>query len=299
MATKLEITVEKIKAAEVLLQCPLCGSKGAVVGNSWICENKHCYDISKKGYINFIPNYKQDNKYDKALFEARKTVFAAGFYEDIAAEIESIIFEYADNTKYYDAGEGKNNFCGFSLLDLGCGEGYYAKELANSKVLGENPSVLAMDIVRDALVLAAQESSPANWLVGDLMKIPVADKSIKCLLNILTPANYDEFNRILAEDGIVIKVVPSSDYLQEIRKAIFKDKAKEKYSNADVVEHFAENMELLEHRKIYYKLPVDEECWESFLAMTPMTFNLDVAQMDLPSPKEITINMDFLIARSK
>lgn len=285
MATKLEITVEKIKGVEALLQCPLCGSKGVVAGNSWICEHKHCYDISKKGYINFIPNYKQDNKYDKALFEARKTVFAAGFYEDIAQEIQSIIYEYADVTSNY------------ALLDLGCGEGYYAKELATSKVLGENPHIMAMDIVRDALILAAGEQSSCNWLVGDLMKIPTADKSINCLLNILTPANYEEFNRILAEDGIVIKVVPSTDYLQEIRKAIFKDKEKAKYSNADVVEHFAENMNLLEHRKIYYKLPVDQECWESFLAMTPMTFNLDVAQMDLPCPKEITINMDFLIGK--
>jgi len=35
--------------------------------------------------------------------------------------------------------------------------------------------------------------------------------------DVLTPANYDEFRRVLSPDGMLVKVYPGQDYLREIR----------------------------------------------------------------------------------
>ena len=42
--------------------CPLChGTVSFENVNSIICEKKHCFDLSKYGYINFLPNQKKQN----------------------------------------------------------------------------------------------------------------------------------------------------------------------------------------------------------------------------------------------
>src|SRR5699024_11433583 len=55
------------------------------------------------------------------------------------------------------------------------------------------------------------------WLVGDLANTPIGDGSCQVILNIFSPANYMEFKRVLAPNGLVEKVVPRANYLKELR----------------------------------------------------------------------------------
>lgn len=64
------------------------------------------------------------------------------------------------------------------------------------------------------------------WFVADLANLPIADQSVAVIMNILSPANYQEFKRVLVDDGLIIKVVPRSDYLAELREAIGKKRRK-------------------------------------------------------------------------
>ena len=49
--------------SEKLFRCPICKRKLKMVGNSLLCSNKHCFDISKLGYVNFALNQKQSKHY--------------------------------------------------------------------------------------------------------------------------------------------------------------------------------------------------------------------------------------------
>lgn len=61
------------------LQCPRCGGAFSLTDQSLICENGHCYDLSRRGYVNLAPSHRQSgDKYDETLFESRGRVFAAG-----------------------------------------------------------------------------------------------------------------------------------------------------------------------------------------------------------------------------
>src|SRR5690606_40580058 len=67
-------------------------------------------------------------------------------------------------------------------------------------------------------------SSNSVWIVADLANLPIATTSIDYILNILSPSNYAEFDRLLKKEGKLIKVIPNSDYLKELRGIFYEDK---------------------------------------------------------------------------
>ncbi|MEH6944579.1 SAM-dependent methyltransferase, partial [Bacillus sp. JJ722] len=83
-------------------------------------------------------------------------------------------------------------------------------------------------------------------LIQDLANTPFKAQQFDVILNILSPSNYAEFNRLLKDDGLVIKVVPRADYLIELREALFDPSSKQSYSNAETVELFHANFHNVE-----------------------------------------------------
>ena len=70
---KLTTLVSRLSPIIPLLRCPKCGSTVTLKQDrSLICENRHCYDLSAKGYANLAPSHDQNtDKYNAALFESR------------------------------------------------------------------------------------------------------------------------------------------------------------------------------------------------------------------------------------
>ncbi len=71
-----------------------------------------------------------------------------------------------------------------SVLDIGCGEGFYSRKLAEKMDL----DILAFDISKDSILLAAKSDSTKSvkWFVGDLTKLPIQDKTIDGILDIFS-----------------------------------------------------------------------------------------------------------------
>lgn len=139
-----------------------------------------------------------------------------------------------------------------------------------------------------------------KWIVGNLADIPLFNSTFDVLLNVLTPANYKEFGRLLKKDGILIKVVPGSDYLREVRQCVSEQLLNKDYSNDSTVGYFSENMSLIERRCVRYSLPVTQDQARLFLQMTPMTFHVDtttLASERIAEIQEMTIHLELLIGR--
>lgn len=282
---KINKTYNKFKEIEEVFQCPICKDSMELNDEgSFVCSNRHCFDLSSKGYINFIPNQKQI-KYRKNLFENRQEVFLNGFYDNILMEIQNIIVDYFKFKKF------------INILDAGCGEGYYSLKLdCEDKIKG---NIFAIDIVKDAIKIASKEHSSVKWIVGDISNIPLKRNSIDVIINILTPSRYDEFTRILSDNGIVIKVIPGNDYLQEIRNSIIGQLKNKSYSNEKVMEHFKDNMKFIKKKKVNYRLPVSKHQLACFLEMTPMTFGIDTSKVNLDNINYITIDLEVLLGMKK
>ena len=275
------VLAQKLAPLMPVLRCPRCQSAFALNGTSLICENRHCYDLSKRGYVNLAPSHDQAaEKYDAELFDSRRLVFEHGFYQPIA---EAIAHWLPDAP--------------ITVLDAGCGEGYYARLLAEQFPQAQ---LIGLDISRDAITAAAREPGRANWLVADLKRLPVANHSADLLLDVLTPADYAEFRRVIKPDGLMIKVVPGADYLCEVRKAVAPWlRSGETYDNTRVIDHLKEHADILEECEVRLTRPLSSDESHAFLRMTPMTFSVPAEVLNLLAIPQITIHMHVLKCRMK
>ncbi len=264
-------------------KCPICGEKLTLKSQSLVCESRHTFDIAKQGYVNLIMHKKLDKNYDKESFQNRKTVLDNGYYAHILDTITEIT--------------GKITDCK-SVLDVGCGEGYYSRNLLSCDA---NYDILAFDISKDSVQIAAKSDKAhrVTWFVGDLSQLPIADNSIDCILNIYTPANYAEFGRVLSSGGYLVKVVPGIEHLKEFRE-LAKDKLRNKeFSNERVVEYFDERFKIVEQRKVSKTFEITPEDCRAFAEMTPLFFNVDVDTLNLDEITHLTVEAEVLVGKKE
>lgn len=56
-----------------MFQCPLCKQVLHFANEgSLVCKYGHCFDISSKGYVNFVSNQKPSKGYNLMFFEKRR-----------------------------------------------------------------------------------------------------------------------------------------------------------------------------------------------------------------------------------
>ncbi|MDH6603580.1 23S rRNA (guanine745-N1)-methyltransferase [Bacilli bacterium PM5-9] len=257
------------------LKCIKCQEKLTYHNGVLKCQNNHSYDIAAKGYVNFVLNAKENNVYNKVFFENRSEINNQGFYKYVLNGIIECL-------KLIDKSE-------LILADLGCGEGYYALELSNNT----NYQIYALDYAKDAIINASKSSNIPYWIVGDIANVPLLDNSIDVVLNIFSPANYLEFNRILKTDGYLIKVVPRQEHFKEIRKY---SNSKE-YSNEKIIEHFKNNFEIIHTKEIINIFKVNEKQVTNLINMTPLMFNLDVDDKLNLDINKVTVAADIIIGK--
>lgn len=262
------------------LRCPICGSPFSPTDQSLVCERGHCFDLSRRGYVNFAPSHNQSlEKYDAHLFENRARVFADGFYQPVADAVCDML---------------QRRFAArpFTLLDIGCGEGYYAGVISERF---PNATVAGLDLSRDAVSAAARDGGRVHWLVADLKRMPFANGAADVILDVLTPANYEEFRRVLSRDGELIKVIPDTDYLRQVRLAVAKHlRNGGVYDNTLVLSHLGEHTRTMEEAAVDETRPLSPEQSYAFLRMTPMTFSVPEEVLRGLSLEEITIQMRIL-----
>ncbi|HHW30608.1 MAG TPA: methyltransferase domain-containing protein [Clostridiaceae bacterium] len=292
-----------INESHRIFKCPVCSSPMFVNDSySLICKSRHCFDISKKGYLNLLTSI-NSTVYSKELFEARHKVCAAGFYDPLINMLSEAVINYKNlNHKEH-----------INILDAGCGEGSHIcgifkivqsaqrKQSQNIPEIERSKNIfLGVDISKESINMAAGNDSDIIWCVADLAKLPFRDKCIDVLLNILSPANYGEFYRILNDDGIIVKVVPGPEYLREIRETIYDKNAT--YSNSRVIKHFREKLDIIDIQNVKYRFYVNEELLEHFIKMTPLTWGKSSEDLNEVFKKDIshiTVDLDVIFGSKK
>ena len=74
------MSFEGLQKSEELFRCPICsGAMKLEQEKSLICGKGHCFDLSRKGYINFLLRPVR-TEYDKARLQARNRILT-GFWK--------------------------------------------------------------------------------------------------------------------------------------------------------------------------------------------------------------------------
>ncbi|WP_245954759.1 putative RNA methyltransferase [Fontibacillus phaseoli] len=277
---------------EDMFVCPVCSSFMKVVNlKSFICSKHHCFDIAKQGYVNLLP-HPFKTKYDKQLFEARRMISQSGFFDPLLARISEIMMENLQS-------ESKL----IKILDAGCGEGSHLSQI-QQRIMDQSQCNLlgiGIDISKEGIHMASRGTSgKAIWCVADLAKCPFVDQQFNFILNILSPSSYSEFHRMLADGGMVIKVIPESKYLQELRGIFYKQSDRTVYSNENTIELFNRNFDLVELQRIQYGVTMENKYIEQLVRMTPLSWGAseELKQQVLGKDKlEITCDFSVLLGK--
>jgi len=281
MNTNLKPKLQRFASATAFA-CPICQENLALVESSLKCKNRHSFDLAKFGYVNLAPQIKQSANYDKENFQNRQQILEAGFYQAILEDISDLL---------------ATNPSAKTVLDIGCGEGFYSRKLQESH---SEKTFYAFDISKDSVQIAAK-SEPnwaVNWFVGDLARLPIKDASMDILLDIFSPANYGEFRRVLSKDGILIKVIPTENHLKEIRQKVQDQLTNKDYSNQDIKNHFQDYFTILSSQTASLTKPITAEQLQALLSMTPLLFHVDQSKIDWSQLTEITIEAEIMVARA-
>lgn len=265
------------------LACPLCQQSLAMEENSLKCLNRHSYDIAKFGYVNLAPQVKQARDYDKTSFQNRKVILEAGFYQHILDELQDLLQTLPEEQ---------------TILDVACGEGYYARKIQEEF---PNKEIYAFDLSKDSIQLAAKsdQSLAVKWFVGDLAHLPVQEQSMDVLLDIFSPANYHEFQRVLKKEGLIIKVIPTENHLKEIRQKAAQYLDKKDYSNQDIIQHFQKHFTILSRKTIESTHELHSEEKTALLQMTPLLFHVEKNLINWEQLTHATISAEILIGKLK
>lgn len=273
LLSKRALSIQQFQFNSQLFACPIC-QQGIEISNEgkMSCLSNHTFDVAKQGYV-YMLNRPIQSMYGKELFESRHTVIQAGIYDRLQAAIaREITVEQP------------------VILDTGCGEGSHLHRICEQL---DRPVGVGIDISKEGVIAAAKFNPEQLWCVGDLANSPFNEQSFDAILNILSPANYDEFKRLLKRGGKVIKVVPQENYLKELRKQAFANSEKETYTNAETVERFKASFANAEVKRITYTVPLEAHLVQNLLEMTPMGWHInDKESIQL---QEITIDLDLLI----
>ena len=280
MNTNLKPKLQRFASATAFA-CPICQENLALVESSLKCKNRHSFDIAKFGYVNLAPQIKQSANYDKENFQNRQQILEAGFYQAILEVVSDLLARSKTST---------------TVLDIGCGEGFYSRKLQESH---SDKTFYAFDISKDSVQIAAKSEVnwAVNWFVGDLARLPIKDASMDILLDIFSPANYGEFKRILKENGLLIKVIPTENHLKEIRQKVQDQLTNKGYSNQDIKDHFQNNFTILSNKTASLTKPITAEQLQVLLSMTPLLFHVDQSKIDWNDLTEITIEAEILVGK--
>ncbi|KAF1296396.1 50S rRNA methyltransferase [Enterococcus sp. JM4C] len=257
-------------------RCPVCHETMKAGNRAVICASGHRFDVSKKGTLYFL-DHQIKTEYTNEMFHPRGRMIEAGMYNPVMDELAQLV-DYPE-----------------FVLDVGCGEGSFLTQLNKRKSLKK---MIGFDISKEGVYLATQQPIDAFWCVADLTNLPFADNSVSTILNIFSPSHYKEFQRVLASDGQLIKVVPQAGYLTELRQAFYPDEIeKQSYSNEAVVEKFKAEMTFIEQKRVTYTFDIPKENQLDLLSMSPLEWGVSetVKQGLKQNPLEkITIDIEIL-----
>lgn len=257
-------------------QCPLCEQTLLLDGRTFCCENNHCFDLAKEGYVNLLPvqfKHSKEPGDSKAMVNARRSFLEKNYYQPLINKLVNIYQKHA-----LQAG---------NFFDAGCGEGYYTHQHKTA----EN-SVYGIDIAKEAVKKAAKKYPQCHFSVGTLSQLPFENSFFDWILSIYAPILETEFSRVLNQQGYLLTVTPAQRHLIELKEKIYIE-AKEHDVEKSPIEHLS----LIHQESLSYTMDLaNGEDILNLLSMTPFAFKASEAvKRELTTLNNFNCQADFQI----
>ena len=230
--------------------CPVCGKPLQTENAAWRCDGGHSFDVAHQGYVNLLTvsqKHSREPGDSRTMVAARREFLDSGVYQPIADTLCRL------------AEPGKPA----SILDVGCGEGYYLGCLAERLPDAER---WGLDISKEAVRRAAARDKTAHWLTATAVRLPFPDGSFDCLISMFALTAEEEFARVLKPGGIFLQVIAGENHLMGLKNLIYPEIIKKEKVLHPVLEGFS--LEHSETLRFAFTLRGNRQI-ENLLSMTP------------------------------
>jgi 23S rRNA (guanine745-N1)-methyltransferase len=262
--------------------CPKCNLPLAQKeGGAVACAAGHSYDRSREGYYNLLlgsgAGVHGDNK---EMVAARRAFLNTGAYFPLARRVAELCASHLPQ--------------GGTLLDVGCGEGYYTNIIESQISAGGSGQIYGFDISKDAVRLCARKNKNLSLAVASAYRMPFADSAFDVVTNLFSPLAREEILRVLRPRGKFIMAIPDREHLFGLKSAIYKTP----YKN-EVADTHLDGFELVEDEPLTYKFRLDSpEKIQSLFMMTPYAYRTrpsDRAKVEVLKALECTADFRIFV----
>ncbi|MBQ4832562.1 23S rRNA (guanine(745)-N(1))-methyltransferase [Pseudoalteromonas sp. MMG010] len=185
--------------------CPLCTFALQKIDNTLSCENRHSFDFAKEGYVNLLPVQNKNSKHpgdSLEMVQARRAFLEQGYYRFLQQALIEIVSDINADT----------------LLDLGCGEGFYTHALAQHT----QAQVYGVDISKSAIKFAAKRYPNCHFSVASISEAPFKSQFADILISVFAPLFEHELARLAKPNAQLIIASPGPWHLKELKELIYK-----------------------------------------------------------------------------
>ncbi|PKH26909.1 23S rRNA (guanine(745)-N(1))-methyltransferase [Enterobacterales bacterium CwR94] len=259
------------------LICPLCQTSLEYSSEGGLCcEQQHRFDRAKEGYFNLLPVQHKRSKQpgDSAeMLQARRAFLSAGHYAPLQQKVAETLATLIPP--------------GGTLLDIGCGEGYYSAA-ARAAIQGD---CYGLDVSKTAVRYAAKRYPELTFVVASSHRLPLADNSLEGILRIYAPCKAEEMVRTLKPGGYAVTVTPGPRHLVEFKAMIYPQ-----VKLHDVADEQLAGLQRIDQRALNYTMTLSGKEAVSLLQMTPFAWRAkpEVWQQ-LAERAQFTCEADFLL----
>lgn len=246
--------------------CPLCKELLSKIDKSYKCKNNHSFDIAKEGYVNLLIS-KVNSGDNKSSVNARDNFLSKGYYDFLGEEISTIISSKTSN---------------LTVLDLGCGTGYYDKFIKANNLYG-------LDISKDAIIKASKHNKNYMYIVQSSANIPFKDNYFDIVFTIFAPIFIDEVTRVLKKNGIFIVVTPGINHLFELKEIMYSNP----YHNEVKISHYPGYD--VQTKLISKKVSIDHESIFDLIKMTPYYYKTNIDDINNIKNDSLDVTFEFLV----
>ncbi|HET9110043.1 MAG TPA: methyltransferase domain-containing protein, partial [Ktedonobacterales bacterium] len=233
---------------------------------AFVCPAGHSFDRARQGYVNLLrPTRLRGDTVE--MLRARRRFLDGGWYAPLAEALSEEVGAWLA-----EAGAGLPPEAR-TLLDAGCGEGYYLSHLADALAPAFTSGgwrLYGLDLAKDAVRMAAGRSRAATWLVASSKdRLPFGDAGVGALLTIFAPRHADEFARVIAPGGLLLVVTPTGEHLAQARAALPWLLAPEPTKDARLRATLEPAFTLAEERAVRYTVSLDGAALADLALMAP------------------------------
>lgn len=236
--------------------CPVrgCGLLLERQAGQVACVSGHSFDVARTGHLNLLQPQDRRSKEPGDAAEAvaaRARCLEAGCGSALAASVVDLVARHA--------GGGRP-----SVLDIGCGEGYFLRELAASREI----DACGIDLSSRAASRAARGMPSALFVVANADRaLPWPDCSFDVLLSITARRPVSEMRRVSRPGAVVVVAIPAEDDLIELREAVLgRGERRDRLAllRAEMGACFRE----VEHRSVRVRVPATPALQQDLIAST-------------------------------